>query len=184
MKEDTSPLDARAMSGAVMTLVAMFMLGAILEKITHFPGPVLMIIATAVVKYCRILPESVEKGSLQWYKFIAGNFTYPLMAGLGLLYIDLGSVATVLTVPYFLTIITVVFTVAMTGFVCSYFFKMYPVEASIISSCQSGMGGTGDVAILSTANRMNLMPFAQVATRLGGALMVIIATALMRYLHL
>lgn len=183
LKEDKSPLDARAMSGAVLTLVAMFILGSILEKITHFPGPVLMIIATALVKYLRILPESVEKGSQQWYKFISGNFTYPLMAGLGLLYIDLGSVVNVLTIPYFLTIISVVFTVSMTGFVCSYFFKMYPVEASIISSCQSGMGGTGDVAILSTANRMNLMPFAQVATRLGGALMVIGATALLRFLH-
>ncbi|WP_392564291.1 2-hydroxycarboxylate transporter family protein [Orbus wheelerorum] len=183
LKEDTSPLDARAMSGAVMILVAMFMLGAILEKITHFPGPVLMIIATAIVKYLRILPASVEKGSQQWYKFISGHFTYPLMAGLGLLYIDLGSVVNVLTIPYFLTVVSVVLTVCLTGFVCAYFFKMYPVEASIISSCQSGMGGTGDVAILSTANRMNLMPFAQVATRLGGALMVIGATALLRYLH-
>ncbi|QIQ21344.1 2-hydroxycarboxylate transporter family protein [Zophobihabitans entericus] len=184
LKEDTTPLDARAMSGAVMVLSTMFVLGLILEKITHFPGPVLMIIATAVVKYSRILPESVERGSQQWYKFISGNFTYPLMAGLGLLYIDLGSVVQVLTIPYFLTVIAVVFTVSMTGFVCSYFLKMYPVEASIISSCQSGMGGTGDVAILSTANRMNLMPFAQVATRLGGALMVICATALLRYLHM
>lgn len=183
LKEDKSPLDARAMSGAVMTLVAMFLLGSILERFTHFPGPVLMIIATALIKYLRILPESVEKGSQQWYKFISGNFTYPLMAGLGLLYIDLGSVVNVLTIPYFLTIVSVVLTVSMTGFVCSYFFKMYPVEASIISSCQSGMGGTGDVAILSTANRMNLMPFAQVATRLGGALMVIGSTALLRFLH-
>ena len=106
------------------------------------------------------------------------------MAGLGLLYIDLESVVKVLTIPYFITIIAIVFTVSMTGFVCSFFLKMYPVEASIISSCQSGMGGTGDVAILSTANRMNLMPFAQVATRLGGALMVIGTTALMRYLHM
>ncbi|WP_392565773.1 2-hydroxycarboxylate transporter family protein [Utexia brackfieldae] len=183
LKEDKTPLDARAMSGAVMILVALFVLGQILEKLTHFPGPVLMIVATAIVKYAHILPESVERGSMQWYKFISGNFTYPLMAGLGLLYIDLHSVVNVLTVPYFLTVISVVLTVSLTGFVCSFFFKMYPVEASIISSCQSGMGGTGDVAILSTANRMNLMPFAQVATRLGGALMVILATALLRYLN-
>lgn len=183
LKEDKTPLDARAMSGAVMILVTMFMLGLILEHQTHFPGPVLMIIATTVVKYLHILPESVERGSMQWYKFISGNFTYPLMAGLGLLYIDLESVTNVLTVSYFFTIVIVVLVVSLSGFVCSYVFKMYPVEASIISSCQSGMGGTGDVAILSTTNRMNLMPFAQVATRLGGAVMVITATALMRYLH-
>lgn len=183
LKEDKTPLDTRAMSGAVMVLAAMFILGSILEKLTHFPGPVLMIVATAAIKYLRVLPESVERGSQQWYKFISGHFTFPLMAGLGLLYIDLGSVVNVLTIPYFLTVVTVVFTVSMTGFVCSYFFKMYPVEASIISSCQSGMGGTGDVAILSTANRMHLMPFAQVATRLGGALMVIGATAFLRFLH-
>ncbi|MBI0037264.1 2-hydroxycarboxylate transporter family protein [Gilliamella sp. B14384H2] len=184
LKDDKTPLDARSMSGAVMILATLFIFGMILEKMIHFPGPVLMIIATAVVKYFRLLPESVERGSQQWYKFISGNFTFPLMAGLGLLYIDLASVVNVLTIPYFITIIAIVFTVSMTGFVCSFFLKMYPVEASIISSCQSGMGGTGDVAILSTANRMNLMPFAQVATRLGGALMVICTTALMRYLHM
>ncbi|MFP3693408.1 2-hydroxycarboxylate transporter family protein, partial [Burkholderia sp. SIMBA_048] len=42
----------------------------------------------------------------------------------------------------------------------------------IVNACHSGQGGTGDVAILTAANRMQLMPFAQIATRIGGAIIV------------
>ncbi|HMC94563.1 MAG TPA: 2-hydroxycarboxylate transporter family protein, partial [Polyangia bacterium] len=42
----------------------------------------------------------------------------------------------------------------------------------IVNACHSGQGGTGDVAILTAANRIQLMPFAQIATRIGGAIMV------------
>jgi Na+/citrate or Na+/malate symporter len=52
---------------------------------------------------------------------------------------------------------------------------MYPIETAIINACHSGQGGTGDVAILTAANRMQMMPFAQIATRIGGAIVVTLA---------
>ncbi|MGQ0418938.1 2-hydroxycarboxylate transporter family protein, partial [Bacillus sp. HC-Mk] len=58
--------------------------------------------------------------------------------------------------------------------------QMYPVESAIVTGCHSGLGGTGDVAILSASNRMELMPFAQISTRLGGAAMVVTATILLK----
>ena len=52
--------------------------------------------------------------------------------------------------------------------------KMYPIDTAIVTACHSGQGGTGDIAILTAANRMQLMPFAQLATRIGGAATVTI----------
>jgi malate:Na+ symporter len=63
-------------------------------------------------------------------------------------------------------------TLMATGALVGWFLNMYPIEAAIVNACHSGQGGTGDVAILTAANRMQLMPFAQIATRIGGAITV------------
>ncbi|MDN6585190.1 MAG: 2-hydroxycarboxylate transporter family protein, partial [Enterococcus sp.] len=180
LKEDNSPIDVKLMGAGVLTACTLFIAGGLLQHFTGFPGPVLMIVLASLLKYLNVVPKETQRGSKQLYKFISGNFTFPLMAGLGLLYIPLKDVIGTLSWQYFIVVISVVFTIIVTGFFISRFMNMNPVEAAIISACQSGMGGTGDVAILSTADRMNLMPFAQVATRLGGAITVIVMTGVLR----
>jgi malate:Na+ symporter len=59
--------------------------------------------------------------------------------------------------------------------------KMYPIDTAIVNACHSGQGGTGDVAILTAANRMQLMPFAQIATRIGGAIVVTVTLILVAH---
>jgi Na+/citrate or Na+/malate symporter len=81
-----------------------------------------------------------------------------------------------------ITIVATVFTLMGTGFLVARKLKMYPIEAAIINACHSGQGGTGDVAILTAANRMQLMPFAQIATRIGGAITVTLTLILLAQL--
>lgn len=180
LEDKSGPIDVKMMGAGVLTACPLFISGHLMQHLTGFPGPVLMIVIAALMKYVNVIPQETQNGAKQLYKFISGNFTFPLMAGLGLLYIPLKDVVATLSLQYFIVVISVVFTVISVGFFVSRFLNMHPVEAGIISACQSGMGGTGDVAILSTANRMNLMPFAQVATRLGGAITVILMTAILR----
>ncbi|MFA7746385.1 2-hydroxycarboxylate transporter family protein, partial [Salinicoccus roseus] len=53
----------------------------------------------------------------------------------------------------------------------------------VINACHSGQGGTGDVAILSAAERLELMPFAQVSTRIGGAITVSVTLLLLHQFY-
>ncbi|HFP8406873.1 TPA: 2-hydroxycarboxylate transporter family protein, partial [Enterococcus faecium] len=62
-------------------------------------------------------------------------------------------------------------------------FGLYPIESTITAGlCNNSMGGTGNVAVLSAANRMELIAFAQMGNRLGGAIVLIISGFLMQLL--
>ncbi|WJD69242.1 2-hydroxycarboxylate transporter family protein [Pseudomonas asiatica] len=177
--EDDSAIDFRYMGAGVLLICAFFVLGGLLEKVVHIPGPVMMILVAVIFKYVRVLPEKLEKGSKKFYKLISTAFIWPVMIGLGMLYVPLDSVASVFSVGYVLVCTSVVIAMTTAGFLVGNLLKMFPIESAIVTCCHSGLGGTGDVAILSACNRMQLMPFAQISTRIGGAATVIGATLLL-----
>lgn len=176
------PIDFPLMGAGLLLACSFFILGGLGNKFLGIPGPVLMIIAAAVIKSIKIMPVKMEQGAFQLYKFVSGNLTYPLMVGLGILYIPLKDVVKIVTPSYVIVCATVVLVMISSGFLVGKLMKMFPVDSAIVTSCSSGMGGTGDVAILSAAGRMSLMPFAQVCTRIGGASTVIVAIMLLKLL--
>jgi malate:Na+ symporter len=175
-------IDFPLMGAGLLTACCFFIFGGLAHKFLGIPGPVLMIVAATLVKCFQLLPAKMEQGSFHLYKFISTSLTWPLMVGLGIMFIPLEDVVKIVTPGYILVCASVVLAMVGTGYITGKFMKMYPVDSAIVTGCHSGLGGTGDVAILSASNRMSLMPFAQVATRLGGASTVIIAILLMKLL--
>ncbi|NYB73663.1 2-hydroxycarboxylate transporter family protein [Sedimentibacter hydroxybenzoicus DSM 7310] len=136
-----------------------------------------MIISVAIAKAINILPTKYEKSCAKWYQFVASNWTPALLMGIGIAYTDLGQVISAFTPSYlilcFLVVLGAVLGTALVGKLVGF----YPIEAAITAGlCMANMGGTGDVAVLTAANRMELMPFAQISSRLGGAFIIFFAS--------
>ncbi|WNS80450.1 2-hydroxycarboxylate transporter family protein [Domibacillus sp. DTU_2020_1001157_1_SI_ALB_TIR_016] len=174
------PVDFSLMGAGLLIACSFFIFGSFAHLFLGIPGPVLMIVGATLVKIFQVMPARMEQGAYHLYKFVSTSLTWPLMVGLGMLYIPLEDVVKIVTPAYVIVCAAVVISMVATGYFVGKFMKMHPIDAAIVTGCHSGLGGTGDVAILSASNRMSLMPFAQVATRLGGASTVILATLLMK----
>lgn len=170
------------MGAGLLMACAMFIFGSLLSPYIGIPGPILMIVCAALLKVSRLIPERMETGAHQIHKFMTTNMTFPLLVGLGTLYVPWNDLVAALTLPYFIICTVTVLAMIASGWFVGKLLGMYEVEAAIVTCCHSGLGGTGDVAILSAADRMGLMPFAQISTRLGGAAMVVVATFLLAIL--
>ena len=142
-----------------------------------------MIILVALSKAFSFIPEKFEKAAQQWSQFVMKNWTSALLVGIGISMIDLGAVISAFSPLYMLLVLVVVVCVSIGAGIGGYLVGFYPVESAITAGlCTTNMGGTGDIAVLSAAKRMELLPFAQIATRICGALILIVASILTKVL--
>jgi Na+/citrate or Na+/malate symporter len=131
-----------------------------------------MLFIAVLVKLTRVVSPSLQEGANVVYKFFSTAVTYPLLFAIGVAMTPWDKLVAAFHFANIVTIVSTVVTLMGTGWLVGRRMKMYPIEAAIVNACHSGQGGTGDVAILTAANRMQLMPFAQIATRIGGAITV------------
>ena len=139
-----------------------------------------MIITVAICKVANVLPEKIEIACYQWFQFIMKNLTTTLLVGIGICYLDLNQVIASLNITYFVLCLVTCLGAFFGAFFVGKLVGFYPVESGITAGlCMSNMGGTGDVAVLSAAGRMELMPFAQISSRLGGAIILLLGSLML-----
>ncbi|RAK61631.1 malate permease [Phenylobacterium hankyongense] len=165
----------QTVGAAVVMVVTLFLLGGLAQKLWNWPGPVVMLGLAVLMKLGRVASPKLEQGAYANYQFFAACVTYPLLFAIGVAKTPWEKLIAAFNLPTVTTIVCTVAALMGTGFVVARFVNMYPIEAAIVNGTHSGQGGTGDVAILSAGNRMQLMPFAQIATRIGGAITVTLA---------
>ena len=170
--------DLQTIGAAVVLAMTLYLAGALIQKLTGFPGPVTMLFLAVAIKLGRMVSPQLEQGAFRNYQFFRMLVTYPLLFAIGVAKTPWEKLMSAFNPAEIITIAGTVVTLVITGFFVGRLVNIYPVEAGIVASCRASQGGTGDVAILSACDRMNMMPFAQVATRIGGAITVTLALAL------
>jgi CCS family citrate carrier protein len=166
------PVDVTHIAGAGLLVITLYLLGLICFQTFRLPAPVAMLLLAVLVKLAQAVPPQLQQGAYVVYQFFRRGVTYPLLFAIGVALTPWDRLVSSFALPNLLTIVATVVTLVGTGYFVGRWIKLYPIDTAIVIACRAGQGGTGDVAILTAANRMQLMPFAQIATRIGGAITI------------
>ena len=179
-------MDVTHVAAAGALAISLYILGLFLAAMAAkfkivLPAALTMLALAVVVKLANAVSPQLQKGAYVVYKFFASAVTYPLLFAIGVALTPWDKLVSAFAPANLVTIVATVATMVATGFVVGKWVKLYPIEAAIVNCCRCGQGGTGDVAILTASNRMQLMPFAQIATRIGGLATVSVALYLLAH---
>lgn len=167
--------NVKNISAAAMTAVTLYLCGLLMHQLFKFPAPVVMLFLAVILKLAHVVSPRLEAGSYTVYKLCLTAIAFPMLFAFGLVLTPWEKLVAGFAPTNLITIVATVLSLIATGFFTARWVKLHPVEAAIVAGTHSGMGGAGDIAILTASNRMRLMPFAQIATRIGGGITVSLA---------
>ena len=137
-----------------------------------------MVIFAGILNALGLVPPEIRAGARGMQTFFTKYMSLPLMVTVGI-GTDLAELAGAFTFGNLVMIIACVVGAMVGAVLIGVLFKFYPIEIAITAGLDmAGGGGSGDVQILGACHRMELMSFAQISSRIGGAIMLIIASAM------
>jgi len=178
-----TPLSPDLLLSAALFGICLYSVGVLSHQLVSLPAPVTMIILAVLLKIFNLMPDRLERAAVAVGRLFAIGVTYPLLFAVAIALTPWASVMQALHPANLVIITVVVLTLTMTGFFVGRWLGLFPIEAALVNACHTGSGGTGDVAILTAAERLELMPFAQIATRIGGAVTVTLTLLILRLLE-
>ena len=172
------PLTENTVVMGWVVAMCLLLLGYILATWIPIHPFAIMILLSIGIKVFDAFPVKLEEGAGHFYNFMVAGFVGPLLLAIGMSLIDIQVLVEMLNPVYFAIVILAVLGGAVGAALVGYLFGMFPIEAALCGGlCMVNMGGSGDVATLAAAERMELMAFAQMSSRIGGALMLLIGQA-------
>ncbi|WP_168198653.1 2-hydroxycarboxylate transporter family protein [Nesterenkonia sp. NBAIMH1] len=164
------------------TAATLFLAGTLIaEFVPGLHAYAWTILLAATIKIFGLMPAAFEDAVSTWFGFVSGTLTPALLVGISITYFEFDELGALLSDwRYPVLVLAAVLTAVIVSGALGWLVKMYYAETSIaIGMGMTDMGGTGDVAVVSAANRLELMPFLQVSSRIGGAIVLLVVSLLL-----
>ncbi len=182
-KEKKYEAGQKEFAAALFFTGVMFMVACIAEKLwgaMKMPFEIhklaFLVLLTIAANVADIVPGEIKEGAKKMQSFFSKHTIWILMAAVGF-GTDVQEIINSLTLGNLVIAIAIVGGAVGAIMLVAKKMKFYPIEAAITAGlCMANRGGSGDIAVLGAADRMELMSFAQISSRIGGAIMLIIGS--------
>lgn len=169
--------------GAVVLTLGCYGVGRLMSKVilpkiagASIHAYAYMIIFVVILAASGIIPENVRAGAKRMQNFMGTVMGMVIMVGMGTDF-DIAELFIVMTPGNVAMALAIVLGAVIGSGVVGYLVGFYPVDTALTAGlCMANRGGSGDLACLGAAKRMELMAYAQLSSRLGGAIVLIIAS--------
>lgn len=154
----------------------LFMAAALLSSLLPMiHSYVFLIIICALMKLFVPLPSVFTTAADTWYRLVANAFIPAILVSVSIVAIDFSTVLALLADPvYMISSIGVVLVAALSAGFIGWAIKLYFIESAISGGLGlADFGSSGDLAVLGAANRLELLPFLSISSRIGGGLVVL-----------
>lgn len=142
-----------------------------------------LIIFAAFANIFKLIPDNLRLGAQRCQIFCANKLVWIQMAGCGITLINFKEMVSVLSVANITITALIVIGAVLGSALFGWIVGFYPIESGITAGlCMANMGGSGDLAVLGAAKRMNLMSYAQISSRIGGAIVLLIGSFIFQFL--
>lgn len=176
------------LAGGIFMAFAIYLAGNIIGKLpvlNVIPGLAWAIIIAIIIKATGLMKMEVANYTANGMNFMIQALLPTLIAGIGIKSLNISDLTSYFSVSALIVIILGVLGAYLGAMIFGHLFGLYGYETGITAGlCCCNIGGSGDLAVLSAADRMPLLAFSSISTRIGGALMVIWIGILYRLLML
>ena len=135
-----------------------------------------MIIFVVILAATGLVPAGVRAGAKRLQSFVSGGLGMVIMVGMGADF-NIGELAMMLNVGNVAIALATVIGAIVGSAAVGWLVGFYPIDSAITAGlCMANRGGNGDIACLGAAKRMDLIAYAQLSSRLGGGMVLVIAS--------